>query len=353
MAQNSDHAADETYQWTPTRLLMAAFVVTAAAAVLAVVANVTLGDRGFPERASRPLGAARPAAPRPTVESSFNFDNLLISRADILHGGPPKDGISALSNPATVSVAHTDFLEPDDRVIGVIINDQSRAYPIAILIQHEAVNDVLGETPILVVYCPLCDSVSVLERRLDGETHEFGVSGLIYNSNVLLYDRDDDSLWSQLGFSAISGPNAGRSLPHLGWELTTFADWSNRHPESTVLSVDTGHQRNYRSNPYGDYFETDRLMFPVANSDTRLNDKDQIIAVKLGEVAKAYPISEIQRAPNGVVRDTIDGQTIVLESNAQTDSARVVQMPANAFVAHTFWFAWVAFEPDTEVYRIR
>ena len=97
----------------------------------------------------------------------------------------------------------------------------------------------------------------------------------------------------------------------------------------------------------------DRLMFPVANSDTRLNDKDQIIAVKLGEIAKAYPISEIQRAPNGVVRDTIDGQTIVLESNAQTDSARVVQMPANAFVAHTFWFAWVAFEPDTEVYRIR
>ena len=353
MTQNSDHAHRETYHWTPTRLMMAAFVVTAAAAVLAVVANVTLGDRGFPERASRPLGAARPAATRPTVESSFNFDNLLISRADILHGGPPKDGISALSNPATVSVAHTDFLEPDDRVIGVIINDQSRAYPIAILIQHEAVNDVLGETPILVVYCPLCDSVSVLERRLDGETHEFGVSGLIYNSNVLLYDRDDDSLWSQLGFSAISGPNAGRSLPHLGWELTTFADWSNRHPESTVLSVDTGHQRNYRSNPYGDYFETDRLMFPVTNSDTRLNDKDQIIAVKLGEVAKAYPISEIQRAPNGVVRDTIDGQTIVLESNAQTDSARVVQMPANAFVAHTFWFAWVAFEPDTEVYRIR
>ena len=353
MTQNSDHAADETYQWTPTRLLMAVLVVGIAAAVLAVVANVTLGDRGFPERASRPLGAARSAATRPTVESSFNFDNLLISRADILHGGPPKDGIPALRNPATVPVAHTDFLEPDDRVIGVIINDQSRAYPIAILIQHEAVNDVLGETPILVVYCPLCDSVSVLERRLDGKTHEFGVSGLLYNSNVLLYDRDDDSLWSQLGFSAISGPNAGRSLPHLGWELTTFADWSNRHPESTVLSVDTGHQRNYRSSPYGDYFETDRLMFPVTNSDTRLNDKDQIIAVKLGEVAKAYPISEIQRAPNGVVRDTIDGQTIVLESNAQTDSARVVQMPANAFVAHTFWFAWVAFEPDTEVYRIR
>ena len=352
MAQSSDQAGDKTYQWTPTRVLMAVLVVAAAAAVLAVVSNATLGDRGFPERASRLLGAARPAAPRPSVESSFNFDNLVIPRAEILRGGPRKDGIPALNNPATVSVADADFMEPDDRVIGVSMSDQARAYPIAILTLHEAVNDVLGEIPILVVYCPLCDSVSVVDRRLDGETHEFGISGLLYNSNVLLYDRGDDSLWSQLGFSAISGPNEGKSLPHLGWELTTFADWSNRHPESTVLSFDTGHQRNYRSNPYGDYFETDRLMFPVATSDTRLNRKDRIIAVKLGEVVKAYPISEIQRAPDGVVRDTIDGKTIVLEADGQTGTARVVEAPAKAFIAHTFWFAWVAFESETEVYRI-
>ncbi len=353
MAPNSDHAGNETYQWTPTRVLMAVLVVGTAAAVVAVVANVTLGERGLAARTSGTLGAVRPAPTRPDVADSFSFDNLLISRADILHGGPPKDGIPALGNPTTVSVADADFLQPDDRVIGVSINDQSRAYPIVVLAQHEAVNDVLAEIPILVVYCPLCDSVSVLDRRLDGEIHEFGVSGLLYNSNVLLYDRSDDSLWSQLGFSAISGPNAGTSLPHLGWELTTFADWSNRHPESTVLSFDTGHQRNYRSNPYGDYFETDRLIFPVANFDARLNHKDRIIAVKLGEAVKAYPISEIQRAPDGVVRDTINGQTIVLEADAQTGAVRVVEAPANAFIAHTFWFAWVAFEPDTQVYRIQ
>ncbi len=351
MSRDSGRIADQSYQWTPARLLLAVVIVAIAGAAMAVVANVTLGDRGFPERASRPLGAARPAATRPTVDSSFDFDNLVISRADILHGGPGKDGIPALRNPATVSVADADFLEPDDRVIGLTINDQSRAYPLAILIQHEAANDELGDTPILVVYCPLCDSVSVVDRRLDGETHEFGVSGLLYNSNVLLYDRNDDSLWSQLGFSAISGPNAGKSLQHLGWELTTFADWSKRHPESTVLSFDTGHQRNYRRNLYGDYLESDRLIFPVANSDTRLKRKDQIIAVKLGEAVKAYPISEIQRAPDGVVRDTIEGQSIVLIADAQTGAVRVVEAPANAFIAHTFWFAWVAFEPGTEIYR--
>ena len=154
-------------------------------------------------------------------------------------------------------------------------------------------------------------------------------------------------------FSAISGPNAGKSLPHLGWELTTFADWSKRHSESTILSFDNGYQRNYRISLYGDYFETDHLMFPVANSDTRLNPKDRVIAVKLGEVVKAYPINEIQRAPDAVVRDTIAGMTIVLVADPQTGAVRVAEAPANAFIAHTFWFAWVAFEPDTQIYRLQ
>ena len=351
MSRDSGRVADQPYHWTPARLLLAVVIVVVAGVAVVVVAKATLGDWGLGARPTRTLDAMRSATPHPAGGGDFNFDNLVVSRAEILHGGPPKDGIPALHNPATVPVAQADFLEPDDRVIGVSINDQSRAYPIAVLIQHEAVNDVIGETPILVVYCPLCDSVSVVDRQLDGETHEFGVSGLLYNSNVLLYDRGDDSLWSQLGFSAISGPNAGRSLPHLRWELTTFADWSNRHPQSTVLSFDTGYQRNYRIQLYGDYFETDRLFFPVANSDPRLNRKDQIIAVKLGEVVKAYPISEIQGAPDGVVRDTIEGQMIVLEADAQTGAARVVEAPANAFIAHTFWFAWVAFEPNTQIYR--
>ena len=334
------------------RVLLGVVIVLTAATVVTVVTRSSLGDRGLAVPFDRSFRAARPVTSRAAVGGGFNFDNLLVPRQEIHHGGPPKDGIPALMNPATVPVADADFLKSDDRVIGVIIDEEARAYPLAILNWHEAVNDELAGAPLLVVYCPLCDSVSVLDRRLDGEIHEFGISGLLYNSNVLLFDRTDDSLWSQLGFSAISGPNAGTSLRHLGWELTTFADWAKRHPESTVLSFDTGHQRNYRSNLYGDYFETDRLMFPVANSDTRLNRKDQIIAVKLGEVVKAYPISEIQRAPDGVVRDTIDGQTIVLEADGQTGAVRVVEAPAKAFVAHTFWFAWVAFEPETEVYRI-
>lgn len=351
MPHDSDHTGDDTYQWTSARVLLGVVIVLTAVTVVTVVARSTLGDRGGGAPFDGSLRAARPVTSQPAVGGGFNYDNLLVPRQEIHHGGPPKDGIPALMNPTTVPVADADFLKPDDRVIGVIVDDEARAYPLAILNWHEAVNDELAATPLLVVYCPLCDSVSVLDRRLDGETHEFGISGLLYNSNVLLFDRADDSLWSQLGFAAISGPNAGKSLRHLGWELTTFASWSKRHPDSTVVSFETGHSRDYQTNPYGDYLENDRLMFPVERADTRLSPKDRIVAVKLGETVKAYPISEIQRAPGGVVRDTIDGQTIVLESDEQTGSVRVAEAPDEALVVHTFWFAWVAFQPQTEVYR--
>lgn len=351
MPHDFDHTGDDIYQWTSARVLLGVVIVLTAVTVVTVVARSTLGDRGGGAPFDGSLRAARPVTSRPAVGGGFNYDNLLVPRQEIHHGGPPKDGIPALMNPTTVPVADVDFLKPDDRVIGVIVDDEARAYPLAILNWHEAVNDELAATPLLIVYCPLCDSVSVLDRRLDGETHEFGISGLLYNSNVLLFDRADDSLWSQLGFAAISGPNAGKSLRHLRWELTTFASWSKRHPDSTVVSFETGHSRDYQANPYGDYLENDRLMFPVERADTRLSPKDRIVAVKLGETVKAYPISEIQRAPGGVVRDTIDGQTIVLESDEQTGSVRVAEAPDEALVVHTFWFAWVAFQPQTEVYR--
>jgi hypothetical protein len=351
MPYDSDHAGDDPHRWTSARVLLGVVIVLTAATVLTVVARSTLGDRGVVAPFERSLRAVRPVTSRPAVGGSFNYNNLLVPREKIHHGGPPKDGIPALINPITVPAADVGFLKGDARVVGVIVDDEARAYPLAILNWHEAVNDELAGAPLLVVYCPLCDSVSVLDRRLDGETHEFGISGLLYNSNVLLFDRADDSLWSQLGFAAISGPNAGKSLRHLGWEITTFASWSKRHPDSTVVSFETGYGRDYQTNPYADYFKTDRLMFPVDRKDTRLNPKDRIVAVKLGETVKAYPISEIQRAPGGVVRDTIDDQTIVLESDEQTGSVRVAEAPNEALVVHTFWFAWVAFQPQTEVYR--
>jgi hypothetical protein len=280
----------------------------------------------------------------------FNLDDLTVPRHEIAFGGPPKDGIPSLTDPETVSVDVADHLRDLDRVVGVSLGGQARAYPIRALMYHEVVNDEVGGVPIAVIYCPLCDSVTVVDRRLDGQTYSFGVSGLLYNSNVLLFDRVDEALWSQLGFTAVSGPNAGRSLRHLPWNVTTLAEWRRERPRSTVMTFNTGYERRYDRLPYGDYFETDRLMFPVSRQDERLPGKTKVVGVRLGDAVRAYPADEIRRAADGIVRDTIGNGTIVLRAAPDGESVQVVEAPAEAQVAHTFWFAWAAFHPQSEIY---
>ena len=285
----------------------------------------------------------------------FNTDNLTIPSEHLLPGGPPKDGIPALTNPDRIPVRDATFLLDNNRVIGVSVNEESRAYPINVLNWHEVVNDELGgddPVPIAVIYCPLCDSASVVDRRLEGRTYEFGVSGLLYNSNVVFYDRTDHALWTQVGTRALSGPNSGRTLAHLdGWELTTFADWRGRYPESTVMTFNTGHQRAYARTAYAMYFTDDRLRFPVTHTDRRFKNKEPVIGVVVGDIARVYPIAAIQQLPSGEVHDAIDGEPVHLVADARTGDVRVVQVPEGAQAIHTFWFAWVAFHPETEVYE--
>jgi len=131
-----------------------------------------------------------------------------------------------------------------------------------------------------------------------GKTFEFGISGLLFHSNVLLYDRTDHALWSQVGLKAVSGPHHGQSLKHLaGWSLTTFETWKRKFPESTVLTFETGYRRRYQTNPYQGYFQTDRLMFPVPKPPAGLANKSPVIGLKLASKTKAYPLDEIIKSP--------------------------------------------------------
>jgi len=282
------------YRWTSGRIAAGLAIVAAGAAVVGFVGRQEIAEfsDGFAADAAY-AGLLERAADEQA--GGFNVDNLTIPRHEIAFGGPPKDGIPALTGPETVSVDAADHLRNDDRVVGVSLGGQDRAYPIRALMYHEAVNDEVGGVPIAVVYCPLCDSVTVVDRRLDDRTYTFGVSGLLYNSNVLLYDRADDALWSQLGFTAVSGPNAGRSLRHLPWKLTTLAEWRRDRPRSTVMTFNTGYERHYDRLPYGDYFETDRLMFPVSRLDKRLPGKTRVVGIRLGDTVRAYPLDEIRR----------------------------------------------------------
>jgi hypothetical protein len=250
-------------------------------------------------------------------------------------------------------VAQAAFLRPDDRVVGVNIEEDARAYPIRLLNYHEAINDTLGGVPIAVIYCPLCDSVSVVDRRVTKDkTVEFGISGLLLNSNVLLYDRTDQALWSQVGLTALSGPHVGKPLVHLPWDIMPFGQWRKAHPKGTVATFSTGHRRDYRLNPYAGYFTTDRLMFPVVRQDNRLPPKARIVGVRLGASVRAYPLDRIAGAAGGRIEDEIGGKPLVLEAGG-TATIRVVQMPEEAQAIHTFWFAWAAFHPRTEVFGER
>ncbi len=349
MVEHSKRAA-RPYAWTPGRIAVGILIVVAAGTFIGVVAKRELRNIQQGLAADATYADFLAAATREQI-TEFNLDNLAVAREDIAFGGPRKDGIPALSHPDIVAAADATHLQDDDRVIGVVIGGEARAYPVRALMYHEAVNDDVGGTPIAVVYCPLCDSVSVVERTVNGAVREFGISGLLLNSNVLLFDRIDDSLWSQLGLRAISGPNAGASLTHLPWELTTASAWTAAHPDSTVMTFDTGHDRDYQRSPYPEYFQADLLLFPIARNDGRLSRRTPVVGVELGDTVRAYPTDAIRRAPGGRVRDSIGDAVIVLEADADTGSVRVVEMPPDARAVHTFWFAWAAFHPETEIYE--
>ena len=184
---------------------------------------IAVNDRGGGPLARRRVGRGRPAIERGAVllteteAEQFNLDRLTIPRIRLISAGIGRDGIPSLVDPPVVTADAAEALAGDDRVVGVQINGQARAYPIAILNWHECINDTLGGIPIAVVFCPLCDSVTVFDRRPPGRDAplEFGIAGLLLNSNLVIYDRTDDALWSQVKMEALSGPHAGKGLRHL------------------------------------------------------------------------------------------------------------------------------------------
>ena len=179
------------------------------------------------------LCSAASAEPR---RNGFDLASSSVPVYEILNGGPPRDGIPALTLPPLVSAAEAPW-QDDDRVIGITLDGESRAYPIAMLDWHELVNDRLGSRHILVSYCPLCGTGMVFDREIGGRIRIFGVSGLLYQSDVLLYDRRSESLWSQIASEAITGPERGKRLELLRSAQIPWGEWRERHPDTTALSA--------------------------------------------------------------------------------------------------------------------
>ena len=331
------------YWNTHRRLIVVVIIFLPLVVVGLLLCSGAIGLRGH-LRLTPPVGDAHAPAP---LAWPFDLTGLTIDRQHIQVGGPTKDGIPSLTAPISVPIVNAELLSDQARVVGVTVHGQSRAYPLDVLNWHECINDMLGGVPIAIIYCPLCDSVSVVDRRLDDQILEFGISGLLYNSNVLLYDRQDHALWSQIGFTALSGPHAGRRLNHLtNWSLGRFNQWETAHPDSSVVSLKTGWTRPYQHTPYADYFKNDHTWFPLDAVDNRMPKKTPVIGVWTGQKARAYPVDII----DGELTDRIAGQPIVLRRDRNLGTVHIVKAPPSAAVMHSFWFAWYAFYPETEVY---
>lgn len=284
------------------------------------------------------------------TRNGFPLDDALVPAKEIKSGGPGKDGIPALIDPDFVAADEASFLTDKDRVLGISHNGVIRAYPIRILNYHEIVNDLLGGDAIVVTFCPLCGSGMAFYSNISDARLLFGVSGLLYNSDVLMYDLQTQSLWSQLMSQAISGPMKGQRLTTLAISHTTWKEWKSRHPETEVLTTQTGFRRNYRVDPYPNYGRSGRLYFPVNQSSKLYKRKALVMGLEIDGRFKVYPFDELEEG-QARFSDEFQGISFDVLFDEENKTARIlradgIEIPTTI----AFWFAWYAFHPESEVF---
>jgi len=297
-------------------------LLAAGVAALAILAGCGGGDStsGGGESAGIPFG---------TAEWQTDFSQRSVELSEFASGGPPKDGIPAIDDPRFVSVGQADeFLEDREPVAVLQRGGEVRAYPFQILIWHEIVNDEIAGEPVAVTFCPLCNSTVAFSRDLDGRTLDFGTTGKLRNSDLVMYDRQTESWWQQITAEAIVGELTGAKLEILPSQTLSWGDLRTQHPEATVLSRETGFSREYGSNPYVGYDDPDSQPFLLdGKADDRLPPKERVTAIKAGSSAVVYPFSRLQReAP---INDEIGGSPAVVLFDPEVASALDTQVIAD------------------------
>jgi len=284
------------------------------------------------------------------TKNGFDISNSIIDKNKILQGGPAKDGIPSIDNPKFLNVKDVNYLKDDDIIIGVKKNTEVKAYPTRILVWHEVVNDTIDGEAIVVTYCPLCGTAMVFGRDIGGKIRTFGVSGLLYQSDVLMYDRQSESLWSQLLMKAVSGDAVGEELEWKSSLFMTWKAWKKEYPNSKVLSTDTGFNRNYSRNAYESYLKSEDTMFPVPKNRKEFDDKQWVIGVIVEGKAKAYLVKSLPN--NKIIKDKIGDTSITLKYNLDKQYPEVKNDKGkNIPSVQVYWFAWQAFYPDTDIWR--
>ena len=372
-----------------------------------LVASSCGSDGG--EISGEPLDQAESSAIEATPSALRNMvaeglPEPLVDPEEVISGGPPPDGIPPIDEPRFLGVEDVDFLEDREPVLSLEMDGEARAYPIQIMIWHEIVNDTVDGLPVTVSYCPLCNTGVAFDRRLGDRVLDFGTSGKLYQSALVMYDRQTESLWSHFTGEAIAGVLTGEVLTRIPVATVSWGEWSSANPDGLVLSRETGQNRPYGQNPYPGYDGEDDPFAFRGEIDERLEAKERVLgagvntdptAVVLEKllaegtvtfevdgaevVAWALPgtasaLEDFEVADGrdvgatGVFETTVDGRQLEFSrtdggfTDAQTGSTWNVFGEATAgplagtrLVQHdhvdTFWFAWAAFAPDTVLIR--
>jgi len=383
--------------------------ISSPAAALAPTDVLASAQPPAPTSAPVPAPTLLPNEEPPASAREFktDFSKHSVPYAEILSGGPPKDGIPTIDNPTFVSIAQAhEWLKPNEPIILFEAGGETRAYPIQILMWHEIVNDTVGGVPVVVTFCPLCNTAIAFERTVDGRVLDFGTTGRLRYSNLIMYDRQTETWWQQATGAAIAGELTGANLRFRPAAIIAWSDFKHAHPDGAVLSRDTGFQRNYGQNPYTGYDDVNNTPFLYHGPQTpgKLSPVARVLTVDLNGEAVAYPYELLQQV--GVVNDTVGGTEMVVLWAAGTASAlddstvsggrdvgaanayartldgqrltfvrngqRTVdketgsewnvlgqaiggklagkQLTPLAAVNH-FWFSWAAFKPDTRIYQ--
>lgn len=327
--------------------------------LLIIIIVVLLGGVGyfiFVNKFSKPVEVS----PQPTL--SQNEDAFLKSlEQNAISGGPPKNGIPAIEKPQYTTASEADeWLLPNDIVFGVDYSGFVAAYPQRILVWHEIANEIIDGEKVSITYCPLTGTVIGFNGSFaELVSSTFGVSGKLVNSNLIMYDRASDSYWPQILGKAINGAAKGRTLEEFPIAWTTWEKWKGKHPNTKVLSRDTGFIRNYDVNgdPYGSYvrqdkgyYVSDRLIFEPLNKDDRLPKKSVVVGVR-DEKGNAVAVLKNLLRKQKTVEALLGEREVVLTHDEELDSHKATIKDTgeqiNSFDA--MWFAWVAFYPNTQL----
>lgn len=293
---------------------------------------------------------------QPVIGQSFNgFDlsNSLIDKEHILQGGPPRDGIPPISKPVYVKSDEAGFMRDEDIILGFKNQNHAYAFPRHILNWHEIINDNADGVPFVITYCPLCGSGMAFSSVVKERELSFGVSGLLYNNDLVFYDKETESLWSQLEGRSFSGEFAGFSLVQLELEHTTWRAWLGKNPDTLVLSDAQGFKRNYRHDPYTGYETSSQLFFDtIRQAPKDFHSKERVLGLAIDGLSKAYPFSELKKLGKTSFQDELGGNRYTVHWDESAHSATVHSEQGETLTPTVaFWFAWYNFHPETAIFQ--